>query len=63
MNPNEEANAADVTRLFKKLYIQTYASIEERLRRDYFVTVILKSGESRVRRDSGFARSEPESAK
>lgn len=47
--PNEEANAADITRSLKKLYIEVYTQVS---RRDYFTSqFILKSGESGVREE------------
>lgn len=60
--PNEEANAADITRSLKKvIYRGVYASIEERL---FHVAVYFKIWRKRSeRRDPGFARSEAESAK
>lgn len=61
--PNEEANAADITRSLKKLYIEVYKQVS---RRDYFTSqfIYFKIWRKRSeRRDPGFARSEAESAK
>jgi len=60
MNPNEEVNAADVTRLFKNIFKCMQA------RRDYIEIIssqLFKNLKSRARRDSGFAKFEAKAAK